>query len=80
MTKITIIGEEPKIKELKKIEFIKVLKRDLIISNSFFNTESFSNIELISLNYTKEFDLMFAYNSNRNKGALYLGKFNDGIV
>ena len=39
-------------------------------------------IELITLNYSTDIDLMFAYNDIRErfKGILYLGHWNDGVV
>jgi hypothetical protein len=80
MTKVIIIGEQPEKKELKPIEFVKYLYSDSEFKPNCSNPQKFTNIELISKNYFKEYDLMFAYDENRSKGILYLGHFNDGIV
>jgi hypothetical protein len=82
MTKIIILGEEPQKKEQKKIEFRKVLSDDFIVDSAFQEPCSFENIELICKDYSRGFDLMFAYSSpkNRGLGVLYIGHFNDGVV
>lgn len=81
MTKVTIIGEEPKEKQLKPIEFLMMLcgDKEWTIRN---NQDKYHNIVLLRKNYgTTGLDLMFAYNDMcSNVGVLYLGHFNDGIV
>jgi len=79
MTKVTIYGEVPDKKELKKIEFIKCLDFNEI-ADAETEPSEWENIELICRKYTS-FDLMFAYDGGkRSDGCLYLGHFNDGIV
>lgn len=80
-TKVIILGREPK-KEKKKIEFSKCLTRHYTFDLAFMPPNFYKYIELICLNYTNGLDLMFAYNdqNKRDTGALYLGKFNDGVV
>lgn len=81
-TKVTILGEQPIEQEKKKIEF-------LIRINSFSgNSETTSirpnawaNIELIKPKESQSgYDVMFAYDSDRTRGTIFLGHFNDGIV
>jgi hypothetical protein len=79
MTKVTILGEE-KPKELKPIEFCRVLKAGLTIEDSKTKPSFYNEIELVCKNYTPNFDLMFAFKQDRNKGVLYLGHINDRIV
>lgn len=85
MTKVTIIGEEPKAeKELKAIEFTHLLTVDKEIIETEEVPHSYNYIELICKRYSHYknyyFDLMFAYNGDRNNGELFLGHFNDGVV
>lgn len=84
-TKVTIIGEKPKTKSKKRIQFLKYLTSDGInFDNLLIDPSNFKNIELICRNYTRDGeDLMFAYDSDRNSGMesfLIIGHFNDGIV
>lgn len=84
MTKVIVLGaptEEVKVK--KPIEFTKSLSADGKWSyNSAGKPADFNYIELISLNYGNNFDLMFAYYNpeQRDGGVLFLGHFNDGVV
>jgi hypothetical protein len=80
MTKVIILGEQPEKKELKPIEFVKYLSSDSEFMSNCSNPQKYKNIELISKNYFKECDLMFAYDYDREYGVLYLGHFNDGVV
>ena len=79
MTKVTIIGEATPIQKKKPIELVKTIST-LSILNARAVTYMWKNIELICKNYGDGYDLMFAYNSNREDGLAYLGHFNDGIV
>jgi hypothetical protein len=80
MTKVIILGEEPK-KEKKKIVFVKALNIYYEFFNAICGASSYKNIEFICVNYLGEnYDLMFAYDEDRDKGCLFLGHFNDGIV
>ena len=78
MTKVIIIGQEPKKKELKPIEFTESLCMNKRFETGCAKPSAWKNIELISSHDC--FDIMFAYDDNRNTGCLYLGHFNDGIV
>jgi hypothetical protein len=89
-TKVIVLGEKPVEAKKKPIEFRKSLNTDLeftICINSFSPRE-YKNIELICLGYNTHVptdrddnvDLIFAYNDDRRKGILFLGKFNDGVV
>ena len=79
MTKVTIIGRATPIEKKKPIEFVDSIGL-LGICNARAVPHKWDNIELICNNYGNGFDLMFAYNSNREDGVAYLGHFNDGIV
>lgn len=79
MTKVTIIGGATPIQKKKPIEFVKSIG-SISILNARAVTFMWDNIELICKNYGDGFDLMFAYNYNREDGIAYLGHFNDGIV
>ena len=80
MTKVIIIGEQPEKKELKPIEFVKYLDYHLEFSSGCSSPKKWENIELICKNYFNKYDLMFAFDEDRNNGVLYLGHFNDGVV
>ena len=79
MTKVTIIGEATPIEKKKPIEFVKSID---VHNNTPARTSpnEWKNIELICNDYLDGYDLMFAYNRNRDDGIAYLGHFNDGIV
>lgn len=84
-TKVTILGQAEAVKpELKKIEFVKYLDEEFDIEGVVtIKPSDWDNIELICSNYKERgFDLMLAYDGNRNSytTCLYLGHFNDGIV
>jgi len=80
-TKCIVLGQEKKEKELKKIEFVKHLNEGSKFEMSYFKPNAWENIELISCSYTEEgMDLIFAYDEDRNRGSLYLGHWNDGVV
>lgn len=81
MTKVVILGQAEAVEpEKKKIEFVKAINGSGEIVKSYSDPKDYKNIELISIRYIFEFDIMFAYNDNRNNGVLYLGYFNDGVV
>ena len=82
MTKVIILGQEPKEeKKLKPIEFVKAIPDTGKLQNPNYKPSEFENIELICKNYYHEdFDLMFAYDLERSRGCLYLGHFNDGVT
>lgn len=86
-TKVTILGQAEAVKpELKKIEFVKYLDKELDIKNVItIKPSDCDNIELISSDYKGTgFDLMFAYNDGFRNGnynnCIFIGHFNDGII
>jgi hypothetical protein len=79
-TKCIVLGEQPKEIEKKPIEFKKFFDRDLATVAANTPPNRYMNVELITLKYTDNWDLMFAYDGNRNDGILYLGHWNDGFV
>lgn len=81
MTKVIILGQEPENKELKPIQFVYFFYIHHGVGETGVKPKSYENIELICKDFEGYgFDLMFAYNEDRNQGILYLGHFNDGIV
>lgn len=84
MTKVIILGEPAEKKEGKNIEFVQSLQSTKNWRECKDVANEWKNVELICKNYnqssTDPYDLMFAYDSIREEGALYLGHFNDGIV
>ena len=79
MTKVIILGEPAEQKEGKKIEFIYGLSTDRSLFKHASTPSSYKNVELILRNFG-EYDLMIAYDNDKDFGCLYLGHFNDGIV
>ena len=82
MTKVTIIGsKDSEIQPKRKIEFEHLFMHDSSVIKNSIPPSGWKNIELICFDYRgSQKDLMYAYDDNRHYGALYLGKFNDGIV
>lgn len=76
MTKCTVIGQP---NETKPIELVKVIKTDGTTAVATVKPTAYQNIELICEDFG-HFDLMFAYDHNRNLGYLYLGHWNDGVA
>jgi len=81
MTQVIVLGK-PTIKSTSNpIVFVKSLKSDLTFGVGCVSPTEFKFVELVALNYySSDFDLMFAYNDERDNGYLYLGHFNDGTV
>jgi len=83
MTKCIVLGEAKSEEPKKKIEFKKCIyiTPNVIELHQAALPMGYKNIELISkAGYGYHQDLMFAYDDDRNKGYLYLGYWNDGIV
>lgn len=79
MTKVTILGQEPKeVKELKPIEFTRAFDFNESFEKAIIKPFRWKNIELVCR--YERFDVMFAYDDDRSVGGLYLGHFNDGVV
>ena len=80
MTKVIILGEPTPEQPKKPIELKLSLTVNRTIIESNINPKLYKNIELISSKYDYVHDLMYAYDTDRNDGCLYLGHFNDGVV
>ena len=88
-TKVTVIGEEKNNKKDVPIDLLHCLNSYNDDTDQYYTSyagvsgKAFDCVELISRNYLKGFDLIFAYNKNRNDGSeacLFLGYWNDGVV
>lgn len=88
-TKVIILGQEEKQQTKKPIEFVKFMSDQGVVHNTDASSQThapsfYENIELLCRGYSQNgFDLMFAYNKNRNDkkhAVLFLGYFNDGVV
>lgn len=80
MTKVNIIGQEPKKDERKKIEFVYLLNENLVIESTSQTLHPVKEIILLQKNYGKGLDLMFAMYDDSDCNCIFLGHFNDGIV
>lgn len=84
MTKVLKLEEVLEIEpyaELKKIEFSSFLDSDGLMGNAGCNPIEYETIILLEKNYfTDGTDLMWAVKHKHITGALYKGKFNDGVV
>lgn len=80
MTKVSVFGQQPtETKELKKIEFVKVVNGDtLTLSSPNKDPKEWGNVCLIEKNYSDNLDLIYAHNNG--VGCAYLGHWNDGVV
>ena len=79
MTKITVLGQEPKEKELKKIEFVGSIDyTGNVIYNPTLEPCNFDEIKVYLRTANQQFDLFVCYQDNIR--FTYLGNFNDGIV
>ena len=81
MTKTIVLGS-PTESTTKKIEFHHFLQNSGNWDIASATASDYKYVELISLGYSSYFDLMYAYDSdtNRGDGVLYKGKWNDGIA
>lgn len=80
MTKVSVLGEEPKEKELKKIELFHCLQNKgdgmyPVISSSI-DLREYYEVILISKNYTEGVDVILAKHE-RYGDCLFTGKWND---
>lgn len=85
MTKVSVFGqqstEQPK--ELKKIEFVKVLNRDGVLNSPVTIPSDWKNIMLLEKKCkTLNLDLMVAWDEEclHKEKYIVLGHWNDGIV
>lgn len=83
-TQVIVIGENAKEKALKPIRCRYYLPAFREATHTEAEPKEYKFVELISRGYAtgkvSRYDLMFAYNRDRNCGTLYLGEFNDGVV
>jgi hypothetical protein len=85
MTKTIVIGQQTSPKcNPKPIEFIKHLNCSWEFDDYILSPRHYNYVELICKDYTNssEGDLIFVYDNpkRRDKGLLYIGKWNDGFV
>ena len=88
MTKCIVLGEDNSVQPVKKpIKFIWVVTNEKLantakqVDNACGKPNQFAHVELVQQASSKDyFDVMFAYDQNRNDGCLYLGHWNDGVV
>lgn len=96
MTKIIKIGDTPRVAPpLKPIKFSHCLSLcslcepmatvsgvPVTIHENTVKSRDYKYVELICTDYLPGIDIMFAYDdpSQRSRGVLFLGKFNDGVV
>lgn len=80
-TECIVIGEQPP-DTRKRITFEHILLADLVVTKTHMKPEHSKYIELICKDYIPGKDLMFAYNnpSDRGKGSLIVGQWNDGVA
>ena len=92
-TTVTVLGNanwvQPTIENSSEIgKYVPIVFTSTLNTNSNFvkpsrKPEDWQNIELITKDYIKGVDLMFAFNEDRDdikNNALYLGRFNDGFI
>jgi len=81
MTKTIVLGT-PTECTMKKIKFTHCLQNSGTWCTAWTKASSYKHVELISLGYSDNFDIMFAYDNpnDRANGVLYKGKWNDGIA
>jgi len=82
-TKRIVLGEEPKEKKLKPIVFIKChpCEDTASIKDPEYGPSHFDVIELVRRSKSQHhYDVMFAYDGDRNPGCIYMGHWNDGVI
>ena len=87
-TKVLVLKEEYSDSTLamkfpKYIEFIQYLDSNLVITDKNMTAKpcDYDYIELITLDYSDKYSLMYAYDvGERADGTLFIGKWNEGIV
>ena len=84
MTKTIVLGTptETGINKIELYQYLSTLGCWKHSVGTLYGECNFNYMELISLGYGTDFDLIFAYNSNNDRaaGVLYKGKWNDGIA
>lgn len=90
MTTCIVLGSKTQKECLKPIEFVKYISLAITKTSKTLTVDCresgqppsrYEAIELICKKYDDTLDLMFAYDyDKRDKGVLYLGYWNDGIV
>jgi len=81
MTKCIVIGEQPTESKKKPIEFVKYIDVNGGKNKPDAQPKDWKNIERIASKFRgMSYSLMYAYDNNRDEGALYLGHWNDGVA
>lgn len=85
-TKVSVFGQESteQPKELKKIEFVKSIDNDGTIRRAMSCPLNYERVMLVdktsSNNNERFFDIIIAFCPRNERGFLFLGHWNDGIV
>jgi hypothetical protein len=87
MTKVIILGQEPKQKKPTPIEFLYILKStfqenvsEIKFTETCQKANHWQEVILLRKNYACGLDLFFCQNPESMKRAIFLGHFNDGVV
>ena len=86
MTNTIVIGEKNKASANKPIEFLSAIevngRKNVDVNTDIIQPNQYNYIELICKDYAAGLDIMFAYDDPncRDSGALYIGRWNDGVV
>lgn len=78
-TKVTVFGQDEPKKELKKIEFVKILTTAGELEDAMAKPSGYDNIECTDKGFGK-YDIFNAWNEGFNSKLTFLGHFNDGVV
>jgi len=80
MTQVTYLGKQSEEKK-KPIEFLYYLNTERQIKAAEFKPHQFKHVLILSNNYNGTgLAAFYAYEDNPNKGVIYLGNLNDGVV
>lgn len=77
---IRLGGKAQHPKKQNAIRLVKYLREDHVWKDTKDKASNFQTVELLCEDYADGWSLLFAYNDDRDKGILFLGFFNDGIV
>lgn len=80
MTKVSVFGQQPtETKELKKIEFVKCIYEDGLLSQMYRKPTEFNEVMLLEKKYGGGYDAILAIDDESGI-SIVLGHWNDGIV
>lgn len=82
MTKVSVFGQEAtESKQLKPIEFVKVLTNNGSVNTSLRDAKSWDNVQLFRKSEGYKYDIIIAWdNSLPQYPMVYLGHWNDGVI